>query len=362
MPGNRNWVFTLNADEEQAEHLTWVCPGIPCPIGSWLDSGKIQYLVCQVEKVAHVHIQGYVQFVNQIMLSGLKKICPAAHWEIRRGSHAQARDYAKKTESRVNGPWELGHEKDDQGKRTDWASVSEKIKQGCTKKQILLDHPHLAPCARGVDALLDAHRPDPPLQRAVRVFYLHGPTDQGKTHRAMMAFPKAFVVKGKFYEGKSFDRYEGQDVLILDEWDPYEWPLTFMNACLDKWPCPLQCRYLNKDAAWTTVVICANYKPSECYQAVNSLQKATFQRRLHFVYEIVSRELPVVDFGLAVPALTAPLDDSTVPATPPFTPSPHSPRRQDPDCPPTVPWPTSPIRPDKEKVKDCCDPDLVFDE
>jgi len=86
-----------------------------------------------------------------------------------------------------------------------------------------------------------------------------------------------------------------------------------------------------------------------------------------------------VDFGLAAPALTAPLDDSVVPATPPFTPSPHSPRRMvdadaganhsmdepaDRDVPPTQPWPV--VLPEKEKVKDLlgdmCDPDLMFDD
>lgn len=366
MAMNRNWIATLQADEAQAEHLTWVCPGIPCPVGSWLDCGKIDYLVCQVEKApktGKIHLHAYCQFSQNMRLSALKKINARADWEPRRGTHEQARDYCKKDKSRVNGPWELGHEKNQPGKRTDWAAVSEKIKQGCTKKQVLLDHPHLAPCVRGIDALLDAHRPEPPLQRDIRVFFLYGATGMGKTHRAMIAFPKAFVIKGKYYEGKSFDRYEGQDVLILDEWDPYQWDLTLMNSLLDKWPCPLQCRYQNKDAAWTTVVICSNTRPDQCYQAVNALQKATFQRRITFPIEIVSQELPVVDFGLVAPVPTVPLDDSIVPATPPFTPSPHSPRRQDPDCPPTRPWPV--VLPEKEKVKDVidlCDPDLVFDE
>ena len=51
MSRSRNWVFTLNANEDEGQHVAWVTPGIECPLGSWMDSGKIIYLVCQTEKV-----------------------------------------------------------------------------------------------------------------------------------------------------------------------------------------------------------------------------------------------------------------------------------------------------------------------
>lgn len=309
MPGNRNWCFTLQASSEE-ERVTWAAPGTPCPVGYWFDSGKIKYLVCQLERApetGQLHLQGYCQFNNQIMLSGLAKITKdhKPHWEVRRGSHEQARDYCKKADSRVNGPWELGQEKNEQGKRTDWAQVSEKIQQGCSKKQILMDHPHLAPCVRGVEALIDAHRPEAPLQRDVQVFFLYGPTGTGKTHRAFTTFPKAYKIKGRYFEGKSFDQYDNQTVLILDEWDPAQWDLTLMNSLLDKWECPLQCRYQNKTAYWTTVVICTNFKPEECYPAVFKLQRDTFLRRLTHIIEIKTKDDPVVDFGLGQAATTS---------------------------------------------------------
>lgn len=305
---SRNWCFTLNANEADGEHIQWMTPGISCPIESWLTScKKIQYLVCQVEKVAHVHIQGYVQFTGDMRLAALKKLSSSAHWEIRRGSHKEARDYAKKEDTRANGPWEFGEEKDSQGKRTDWSDVSERLRQGSTKKEILLDHPHLAPCAKGIDALAEAHRPAPPLQRDITVYFLWGPTGTGKTHRAFTSFPQAYKVKGKYFEGKSFDNYDQEKVLILDEWSPMEWDLTFMNSILDKWECRLQCRYFNKYAYWEKVIICTNFKPEECYQACFALQRDTFRRRLTHVYEIISWELPVVDFGLALPIPSLPI-------------------------------------------------------
>lgn len=369
MSRNRNWVFTLNCSVEE-DKIRWRCPGIPCPLGKWMDDGKILYLVCQVEEVGHLHIQGYCQFANPIGLPGLKKICPEAHWEVRRGTHEQARDYAMKAESRVNGPWTLGHEKNEQGKRNDWAAVAEKAKQGCTRKQILLDAPHLAPFVKGVDALIEASLPEPPLQRPLEVWYLWGPSDQGKTHRAFTAFPQAYKIKGKYFEGKSFDGYSGQKVLILDEWRPDEWPMTLMNDLLDKWECTLQCRYYNKTAYWEKVVICTNFKPDECYPA-DVMRRGTFLRRLTHIIEIKTRDDPVVDFGLGAAAA------STAPVQPFMDPN-GSPICYDADAwddppatqplSPTVPWPVD--KPEKEKehpIASCrspspCDPDLIIDE
>ena len=74
MSRSRNWVFTLNANEALIEDFAWVQDKIPCPIGSWMDSGKIDYMVCQVEQVAHLHIQGYCQFNTPMSLTACKKI------------------------------------------------------------------------------------------------------------------------------------------------------------------------------------------------------------------------------------------------------------------------------------------------
>jgi len=88
------WVFTLN----NPLHAKLAMP----------DGGT--YLVWQLEsgKQGTVHLQGYVEFAKNKTLAGCKKWLPSAHWEQRRGTAVQARDYCQKEESRVDGPWELG--------------------------------------------------------------------------------------------------------------------------------------------------------------------------------------------------------------------------------------------------------------
>lgn len=286
---SRGWVFTLFSEDEAAWEGISAMP-IPFPDSTWC--------IAQLERApdtGRLHLQGAVYYASPQRMARLKKdFGSTVHVEKMKGTPAQAKAYCSKAETRVSGPWEFG-QCPHQGKRTDWDTVRDKALAGESRNQILLAAPHLAPCVRGIDALISATTKPVPLERDIRVFYLYGGSDLGKTHRARHRFPDAFVITGKYFEGKSFDQYERQDVLILDEWDPYEWPLTLMNGLLDKWRCPLQCRYANKEAAWTTVVICTNATPDECYASIPA-RRGTFIRRLKYVYEILSREDPEVDF------------------------------------------------------------------
>ena len=134
---SKNWCFTLNADESSGEHITWTTPGSDCPVRSWMDCGQIQYLVCQVERVSHVHVQGYIQFTCVKRLTALKKISASAHWEFRRGTHTDAKKYCMKEDSRVNGPWEIGQERDSQGKRNDLEAIGALVKARKTNYEII---------------------------------------------------------------------------------------------------------------------------------------------------------------------------------------------------------------------------------
>lgn len=51
----RNWVFTLNADEEHMEDFEW-CDSAICPVSGWMADGKIQYMVCQLERGEEGHV------------------------------------------------------------------------------------------------------------------------------------------------------------------------------------------------------------------------------------------------------------------------------------------------------------------
>lgn len=270
---SRNFTFTIQADAEQSE--TWpLQPADECPIA--LPEGA-RYLVCQVESApttGQLHLQGFVVFEKNHRVHAVRELFPGAHIEIMRGKVADSEKYCTKEETRISGPWRLG-EAPKQGRRTDWADVKELITQGTSRHDVYAQAPHLANCSRGVETLYQHFAPPPATIRNVRVCVLWGASGVGRSHRARTTYPDAYVITGKYYEGKSFDQYNDQCTLILDEWRQAEWPLTLMNSILDKWSLQLQCRYQNKYAAWTTVIVCTNEDPAAVY-----CRDPAFQRRI----------------------------------------------------------------------------------
>lgn len=91
------WVFTINNPTEVTLPRQWP---------------NVQYAIWQLEKGEEEtpHLQGYVVFKSNQRLAALKKIDATAHWEIRRGSHQQAKDYSSKEDTRQSGPYEIGDE------------------------------------------------------------------------------------------------------------------------------------------------------------------------------------------------------------------------------------------------------------
>ena len=108
----RNWVFTLNNPEETGEVL----------IARLSLEDKIRYTVFQLERGENEtpHFQGYIELNKPQRMSGMKKLIPRAHFEGRKGTRQQARDYCMKQDTRVAGPWEHGtFSAGGQGRRND---------------------------------------------------------------------------------------------------------------------------------------------------------------------------------------------------------------------------------------------------
>lgn len=291
----RMWCFTLPADEKEGEHIKWPLATRDLPPIHWASHYAFRYMKYQVEKApstGKIHLQGFICLKRALRLSQMKNAySQRAHWEKSRGTIEDNDNYVSKQDTKVCGPFELGTRPEGGTSKTRarWETVKEMVKDGSNRNQILMDMPELAPQVRGIDALIEAFKPAPEISREITVFYIYGTTGVGKTHHALKQFPDAFLLRGKYQEGKSFDMYQGEKTLILDEWSPYEWPLTLMNSILDKWKCPLICRYSNKYAMWTTVVITTNAKFEDCYTACLPAQKASFERRLTYKMELTER-------------------------------------------------------------------------
>jgi len=114
-----------------------------------------------------------------------------------------------------------------------------------------------------------------------------GPTGIGKTHWLRKYAPDAFCVR----PGRGpWDMYNNEDVIYFDEFDFLKWEITEMNMYLDKWPCPLNCRYNNKMAYWTKVSILSNIDPADWWPCAAAAVRDAFFRRVSRTVHAESRE------------------------------------------------------------------------
>lgn len=223
----RAWVFTHN-------NFTYPAPELPV-------FKHERYVVWQHEKVDTDHIQGYVELTCPQRLSALQKWLPGAHFEVRKGTPDQARDYCMEEDTRVAGPWERGLYGGSQGRRNDIEQVREAILDGASRRDVYNMHCEIAAkYPRYVETMLRfaaedrvkkilEFEPRFDFQREILEVVSGTPCDRsiywvydavgnhGKTYFAKYLHDKfgAFYCNG----GKSVDllySYTGQNIVVFD--------------------------------------------------------------------------------------------------------------------------------------------------
>jgi len=272
------------------------------PVGWAPPTGsEVLYMIWQREKGAAgtEHVQGYVRFQGRKRLSSAKKwfSVQEIHLEPAKGSEAQNRAYCSKEATRIGETLEFGEYDETvakQGQRTDLETIAKDLIQGRSLRDVALEHPgDYIRYSLGLEKFQQLVQPPPPLEREVLVQVLWGPTGTGKTHRARIGFPEAYeVMSGR----DPWGGYQGQTTVIFDEYNADKWSIQDMNRYCDKWRCTLDCRYHNKYAGWTLVVICSNSDPWSWWPQEHQELRAAFWRRIQAV-EVKSKE-QVVELGV----------------------------------------------------------------
>ena len=199
----RAWVFTLNNPDRgtsippSEDPLTW----------------GTQYVIFQLERgeSGTPHLQGYCLFPTNRRLAALRRLAPKAHWEPRRGSHEQARDYCRKEEGRVDGPWEQG-EQPAPGKRNDLTLAMADVKAGMSERDIA--EKYGGTWARNYNALqryrnlVTNHR-----TWKTEVTVLYGAAGTGKSRYAYQNHPEAYP----FRAGDYWCGYDGHADVVIDD-------------------------------------------------------------------------------------------------------------------------------------------------
>lgn len=207
-----HWCFTLNNPETHDID----CTSLFDSDVSWLPPYK--YLVIGIEVGAEgtQHLQGYVAFQENLRFNTIKAFspqCAVTHWEQKSkfSTYAQAADYCKKGESwhewgtlPVAGSvansqrWEKAL---DAAKKGQFIDIPAQIQIQCYRTLKSIHN----------DALLASSSLDGDLVN----FWYHGPPGTGKSLYARLKHPLHFLKALNHW----WDGYEGQEVVLLDEWE-----------------------------------------------------------------------------------------------------------------------------------------------
>lgn len=119
--------------------------------------------------------------------------------------------------------------------------------------------------------------------RDLEVTYVFGKTGTGKTRTVMEQYGYQNCYRVTDYK-HPFDTYDGQDVLIFEEFRGGLKHGDMLNY-LDGYPILLPCRYFNRQACYTKVFILTNIPPDAQYRNIDTESQNAFFRRIHIVRE-----------------------------------------------------------------------------
>lgn len=266
------WVFTINNPSDDQEPAKWA---------------DVEYAIWQKEKGANgtIHLQGYCVFAQKKRLSWLKKNAhPGAHWEGRLGTHEQAKEYSRKVETRIAGPWESGQEDPklgSQGKRNDLMDLKRKLDAGKTEAEIAKDEESFPVWAK-YNKIIPRYRILTGKQRDWPVFtqVVWGAPGLGKTRKARdLAGPDAFWLSRPAGQTVWFDGYIGQEVIVIDEF--YGW-ISFDLLCrlLDRYPLNVETKGGSTPMTARKVIITSNVAPAQWYPNIAPERIGALWRRL----------------------------------------------------------------------------------
>jgi len=246
----RNWCWTLQSPEADLD-LDQLCAG-----------ASVRYLICQLECGSNLHYQGYVEFTACRKLDWVRRWLPGAHFEARKGTRQQARDYCqKRDDTYVDGPWHWPSEdafRVNPGHRSDLEGAVAALADGAGIRDIASDHGAVfVKYFKGLERL-HALLQDVPSWREVACFYIHGRSGCGKTSAIYEFFEPSEVYSLSSKAPLWFDGYCGQPALLIDEYSGLPEREALLRL-LDGHPLDLPVKGSFVRAAWRWVFVLSNF-------------------------------------------------------------------------------------------------------
>ena len=199
----------------------------------------------------------------------------STHLEKRRGSREQARDYCRKVETRLEGPWEHGTWIMGQGHRSDVHIILTALKEGKSEKQICENYPEeWAKNYRIIDRYQRVH----PISRRHRTeFHIHiGAPGTGKSTTINTLSPEAYWKP----HGKWFDGFDGFQDVIIDEIDKSGLSLECLLKMADWFPYRVEVKGSHVDFNSKKIYATSNFPIEEWFPCEQPTSLLALRRRI----------------------------------------------------------------------------------
>lgn len=249
------------------------------------------------EHTPHTHVFFAAQ-TSAIRFSTVKGLFPTAHIEPAQGSSEENRAYVqksgkwtndKKADTTVPDTFEEWGELpiEHQGTRSDLAILYEYIKEGLSNFEIMECNPDYLLSLEKIERARQAIREQQyrEIFRQLDTVYIWGPTGTGKTRGVMERYNYVGVYRVTDYS-HPFDAYQGEAVLLLDEYNS-NFKIRDLLNYLDGYPLSLPARYSNRVACYTKVYIISNLCLSKQYTDEQCYSPATFAALLRRIGKVI---------------------------------------------------------------------------
>ncbi|MCL2850873.1 MAG: RNA helicase domain-containing protein [Firmicutes bacterium] len=249
------------------------------------------------EETRLIHFQFFIVLHNRKNWNTVKhQILPPNCWCVQsKGNATQNRNYILKRSTSIEGhKFFEGGDLTEERTRTDLINIMALAKSGMRLAQIRELYPtqafmHKKKIVELINEYQDEKFGD--VFRKMKVCYIYGKTGVHKTRNITQKYGYRNVFRVTEYDQRAFDNYEGQDIIMLEEFRN-GFKISQILNYLDGHPLRLPCRYEDKTACYTKVFITTNIPIHRQYPNIQVEEPETynaFLRRIHHIYNFDSQ-------------------------------------------------------------------------
>lgn len=240
--------------------------------------GEAKYVVYgrEIGQNGTPHLQGYIEFKNPRAFNAVCKLLGGkAHVEARRGTAKEAADYCKKD----GNVFEIGEISNPNGVRKDHEVIRENLSKGIKIGKLLEEG-----VLKNAQAISFAEKylkyTEKPRTWKTEVWWISGPSGCGKSK---LAWKECGIPWDEVYVksvGKFFDGYDGQEVVILDDFRVQDIELAQLLRLMDRYPERVEIKGGSRMWKCDKLIITSIKTPEECYEFLQDEPLYQITRRI----------------------------------------------------------------------------------